>query len=131
MKGWAPPTILNAYQAERQPLTEQASRGALCQSGRAELVRQGGTGRMVALQGRDCTSVPLADVAGRDALTGNHLWAEKYDRVLEDIFEVQEELTRSIVMAMRLGPGAASTAWGVVAFSLRYRPAVYTLNTAL
>ena len=32
-----------------------------------------------------------------DALTGNHLWAEKYDRVLEDIFEVQEELTRSIV----------------------------------
>jgi 6-phosphofructokinase 1 len=32
----------------------------------AELVRQGGTGRMVALQGRDCTSVPLADVAGRN-----------------------------------------------------------------
>ncbi len=35
-----------------------------------------------------------------DAITGNHLWAEKYDRVLEDIFEVQEELTRSIVMTM-------------------------------
>jgi adenylate cyclase len=35
-----------------------------------------------------------------DALTGNHLWAEKYDRVLEDIFELQEELTRSIVMAI-------------------------------
>ena len=35
-----------------------------------------------------------------DALTGNHLWAEKYDRVLEDIFEVQEELTRSIVAAI-------------------------------
>jgi FAD binding domain len=26
LKGWAPPAILNAYQAERQPLTEQASR---------------------------------------------------------------------------------------------------------
>jgi 2-polyprenyl-6-methoxyphenol hydroxylase-like FAD-dependent oxidoreductase len=26
VKGWAPPAILNAYQAERQPLTEQASR---------------------------------------------------------------------------------------------------------
>jgi 2-polyprenyl-6-methoxyphenol hydroxylase-like FAD-dependent oxidoreductase len=26
IKGWAPPAILNAYQAERQPLTEQASR---------------------------------------------------------------------------------------------------------
>ena len=35
-----------------------------------------------------------------DALSGNHLWAEKYDRVLEDIFEVQEELTRSIVAAV-------------------------------
>lgn len=35
-----------------------------------------------------------------DALTGNHLWAEKYDRVLEDIFAVQEELTRSVVTAV-------------------------------
>jgi adenylate cyclase len=35
-----------------------------------------------------------------DTLSGNHIWAEKYDRVLEDIFEVQEELTRSIVAAI-------------------------------
>ena len=35
-----------------------------------------------------------------DALTGNHLWAEKFDRVLEDIFAVQEEVTRSIVAAI-------------------------------
>ncbi len=28
-----------------------------------------------------------------DALSGNHIWAEKYDRVLEDIFAVQEEVT--------------------------------------
>ena len=35
-----------------------------------------------------------------DSLTGNHLWAEKYDRVLEDIFAVQEEVTRSIVTAI-------------------------------
>jgi adenylate cyclase len=35
-----------------------------------------------------------------DALTGNHLWAEKYDRVLEDIFAVQEEVTRAIVAAI-------------------------------
>ena len=33
-----------------------------------------------------------------DALTGKHIWAEKYDRVLADIFEVQEDLTRRIVM---------------------------------
>ena len=35
-----------------------------------------------------------------DALTGNHIWAEKYDRVLEDVFAVQEEVTRAIVRAI-------------------------------
>ena len=35
-----------------------------------------------------------------DALIGNHLWAEKYDRVLEDVFAVQEELTQAIVAAI-------------------------------
>jgi adenylate cyclase len=32
-----------------------------------------------------------------DAQSGAHLWAERYDRVLEDVFAVQEELTASIV----------------------------------
>jgi adenylate cyclase len=35
-----------------------------------------------------------------DALTGSHIWAEKYDRVLEDIFAVQEQVTQSIVAAI-------------------------------
>jgi adenylate cyclase len=35
-----------------------------------------------------------------DALTGNHLWAQRFDRVLDDIFVVQEEITRSIVSAV-------------------------------
>ena len=35
-----------------------------------------------------------------DALSGNHIWAEKYDRLMEDIFAVQEELTRNIVSAV-------------------------------
>jgi adenylate cyclase len=35
-----------------------------------------------------------------DALSGSHIWAERYDRVLKDIFAVQEELTRSIVRAI-------------------------------
>jgi hypothetical protein len=35
-----------------------------------------------------------------DALTGTHVWAERYDRLLEDIFAVQEEVTRSIVTAI-------------------------------
>jgi tetratricopeptide (TPR) repeat protein len=32
-----------------------------------------------------------------DAETGNHLWAERYDRKLEDIFAVQDEVTEAIV----------------------------------
>jgi adenylate cyclase len=32
-----------------------------------------------------------------DAAAGNHLWAERYDRELSDIFDVQDELTRQIV----------------------------------
>ena len=28
-----------------------------------------------------------------EAMTGNHLWAERFDRSLEDIFEVQDEIT--------------------------------------
>ncbi len=35
-----------------------------------------------------------------DTLTGNHIWAERYDRVLEDVFAVQEEVTQSIVRAI-------------------------------
>ncbi len=35
-----------------------------------------------------------------EAATGSHLWAERYDRVLEDIFEVQDEITRTIVAAV-------------------------------
>jgi adenylate cyclase len=31
-----------------------------------------------------------------DATTGNHLWAERYDRDLQDIFAVQDEITRTI-----------------------------------
>jgi TolB-like protein/Tfp pilus assembly protein PilF len=35
-----------------------------------------------------------------DTLTGNHIWAERYDRVIKDIFAVQEEVTRAIVAAI-------------------------------
>jgi TolB-like protein len=31
-----------------------------------------------------------------ESATGNHLWAERYDRELEDIFAVQDELVRAI-----------------------------------
>jgi TolB-like protein len=35
-----------------------------------------------------------------DALSGEHLWAERYDRGLEDIFAVQDEATAKIVEAL-------------------------------
>jgi adenylate cyclase len=35
-----------------------------------------------------------------DALAGHHLWAERYDRELEDIFAVQDEITESIVTSV-------------------------------
>jgi adenylate cyclase len=37
-----------------------------------------------------------------DSATGGHLWAERYDRDLEDIFAVQDEVTRTIVGALRV-----------------------------
>ena len=35
-----------------------------------------------------------------NAQSGEHIWAEKYDRVLDDIFDLQEEVTHAIVTAM-------------------------------
>ena len=37
-----------------------------------------------------------------DALTGRHLWAERYDRDLKDIFALQDEITTNILTAMRV-----------------------------
>lgn len=37
-----------------------------------------------------------------DAATGGHVWAERWDRDLIDIFAVQDELTREIVAALKL-----------------------------
>jgi len=37
-----------------------------------------------------------------DAKTGGHVWAERYDRDLTDIFAVQDEVTRRIVEALRV-----------------------------
>jgi adenylate cyclase len=37
-----------------------------------------------------------------DATTGYHLWAERYDRELQDIFAVQDEVTQKIVAALQV-----------------------------
>ena len=36
-----------------------------------------------------------------DAETDRHIWAERYDRELEDIFAIQDEMTRAIVGTLR------------------------------
>jgi len=37
-----------------------------------------------------------------DAHSGSHLWAERYDRKLQDIFSVQDDVTHNIVSALAL-----------------------------
>jgi adenylate cyclase len=37
-----------------------------------------------------------------DAIAGNHLWAERYDRELGDIFALQDEITMKIVTALQV-----------------------------
>lgn len=41
-----------------------------------------------------------------DAETGAHLWADKWDRVIDDIFALQDELTEAIVTAVEPELGA-------------------------
>ena len=37
-----------------------------------------------------------------DATTGHHLWAERYDRSLKDIFAIQDEISVNVMRAMQL-----------------------------
>jgi adenylate cyclase len=37
-----------------------------------------------------------------DAINGLHLWAKQYDRNLEDLFAVQDEITKKIITAMQV-----------------------------
>ena len=37
-----------------------------------------------------------------DATTGNHLWSERYDRELKDIFALQDDITKKIITALQV-----------------------------
>lgn len=52
-----------------------------------------------------------------DGATGNHLWAERYDREIEDIFDLQDDITRSIAGA--LGAKMRDISW---ALAIRKKP---------
>jgi adenylate cyclase len=49
-----------------------------------------------------------------DAKTGSHLWAERYDRDLKDIFALQDEITMKIINALQveLTEGEHARLWG-------------------
>jgi adenylate cyclase len=56
-----------------------------------------------------------------DALTGNHLWAERYDRDLKDIFALQDEITIKILNGIRV----KLTMGGEVSTSQKYAEKYY------
>ena len=37
-----------------------------------------------------------------DSMTGHHLWAERYDRQMEDIFAIQDDITMKIMIALQV-----------------------------
>jgi len=37
-----------------------------------------------------------------DAKTGNHLWSEKYDRDLKDLFDLQDDITKNVITALQV-----------------------------
>ena len=37
-----------------------------------------------------------------DATTGHHLWAQRYDRVMQDVFALQDEITREVTSALQV-----------------------------
>ena len=69
--------------------------------GEAGDVRQiaGQLGVRYILEGSVRKSASRVRVTGQliDATLGNHLWAERYDRELSDIFELQDEITTRVV----------------------------------
>jgi adenylate cyclase len=56
-----------------------------------------------------------------DALTGNHLWAERYDRDLRDIFALQDEITIKILNGIRV----KLTMGGEVSMAQKYAERYY------
>jgi adenylate cyclase len=55
-----------------------------------------------------------------DALTGNHLWAKRYDRDLKDIFALQDEITINILENVQLKLTWGGFAPGAEKFAEKY-----------
>jgi adenylate cyclase len=55
-----------------------------------------------------------------DALTGNHLWAERYDRDLKDIFALQDEIVVKILTAVQVKLTLGTEATKIEKYSEKY-----------
>jgi len=55
-----------------------------------------------------------------DALTGHHLWAERYDRDLKDIFALQDEITVKILTAVNVKLVLAGEVFRVEKYAEKY-----------
>jgi len=88
-----------------------ARNSAFTFKGRAVDVKKVGTvlGARYVLEGSVRKAGDRVRVTGQliDAETGHHIWAERYDRVLKDIFELQDEITEAIVAALEPAVGKA------------------------
>ena len=68
-----------------------------------------------------------------DAIGGGHMWAERFDRNLEDIFAVQDEVTAKIVEALAgrlVAPPARNRPKNIEAYDLCVRGRVLTATSA-
>ena len=59
----------------------------------AEVLEKTGDKRRVATSSRRCSG-------GRAAATGNHIWADRYDGDLTDVFALQDEITKKVVAVL-------------------------------
>ena len=80
----SPPARLDLQGVEKEVAVAVGSKGGYVLEGS---VRKGG--------GRVRITAQLNDTA-----TGSHVWAERYDRDLADVFAVQDEITEAIVAAI-------------------------------
>jgi adenylate cyclase len=111
-----------------------ARHSAFVYKGRAVDVRQVGRelGVRYVLEGSVRVSGRRIRITGQliEAESGKHIWAEKYDRVLEDLFAVQDDITERVVAAVEphlydeegfraaSKPPGSLDAWGLVARAL-------------
>jgi adenylate cyclase len=83
-----------------------ARHSTMAYKGQAVDIKQVGReqGVRYVLEGSVRKGVNRVRVTGQliDASTGHHLWAERYDRKLDDIFTVQDEITQAVTLEMQV-----------------------------